>query len=271
MQEFALAISNPPHGQVDLLKAAPTLGLAPADLRLKAIYRVPEIWLADTNRGQVERATQTLREAGLNVQLVTGDQLLEVPRQGAVKSFSFMEDQFVAALPRALTATLGYDEQVIAVFHTPRDSSGARPSAIVGARTSAALGVLGAAGQPKDSAFFDMYRPREGEVVRLWVVQDGMDFSGLGIQKVPSQAGNMRKFVTEWESRFQRATIDRRLVNLQLRRPMTPATPRTALEQRKGFSFASLGLSQLLDAIAPDLQDIGQADFASRLIYLTTR
>jgi hypothetical protein len=52
---------------------------------------------------------------------------------------------------------------------------------------------------------------------------------------------------------------------------MTPATPRTALEQRKGFSFASRGLSQLLDTIAPDLQDTGHADFSSRLVYLTTR
>ena len=237
---------------------------------MKAIYQVPEIWLADADRGQVERAAQTLREAGLSVRVVSGDQLLEIPRQGAVISFSFREDQFVAALAHA-TARLAYDEQVFAVFHTPRDLGDARPSGVLGARTSAALGVAGAAGQPKDSAFFDIYHSREGEVMRLWMVQDGVDFSGLGDQKVPSQAGNMRKFVAEWESRFQRATVDRRLVNLQLRQPMTPATPGPALEQRKGFSFASRGLSELLDTIAPDLQDTDQADFSSRLVYLTTR
>ncbi len=247
MKQFTLAISDPPHGRVDLRKAAPTLGLAAGDLRMKAIYQVPEIWLADTDRRQVERATQTLRAAGLNVRVVSSYRLLEVPRQGAVISFSFREHRFVAALAHA-TATLAYEEKVFAV-----------------------LGVVGAAGQPQDSAFFDIYRSREGEVMRLWIVQDGVDFSGLGDQKVPSQAGNMRKFVAEWESRFQRATIDRRLVNLQLRRPMTPATPRPALEQRKGFSFASRGLSELLDTMAPDLQDTGHADFSSRLVYLTTR
>ena len=247
MKQFTLAISDPPHGRVDLRKAAPTLGLAAGDLRMKAIYQVPEIWLADTDRRQVERATQTLRKAGLNVRVVSGDRLLEVPRQGAVISFSFTEHQFVAALAHA-TARLAYDEQVFAV-----------------------LGVEGAAGQPKDSVFFDIYRSREGEVMRLWIVQDGVDFSGLGDQKVPSQAGNMRKFVTEWESRFQRATVDRRLVNLQHRRPRTPATPGPALEQRKGFSFASRGLSELLDTIAPDLQGTGHSDFSSRLVYLTTR
>ncbi len=270
MKQFTLAISDPPHGQVDLRKAAPTLGLAAADLRMKALYQVPEIWLADTDRRQVERATQTLRKAGLNVRIVGGHRLLEVPPQGAVISFSFRVDRFVAALAHA-TATLVYDEQVFAVFHTPADLGDARPSGLLGARTNGALGVVGAAGQPKDFAFFDIYRSREGEVMRLWIVQDGVDFSGLGDQKVPSQAGNMRKFVAEWESRFQRATIDRRLVNLQLRQPMTPVTPGPALEQRKGFSFASRGLSQLLDTIAPDLQDTGHADFSSRLVYLTTR
>ena len=84
MKQFTLAISDPPHGQVDLRKAAPTLGLAAADLRMKAIYQVPEIWLADADRGQVERATRTLREAGLNVRVDSSDGLLEVPRQGAV-------------------------------------------------------------------------------------------------------------------------------------------------------------------------------------------
>ena len=67
MQEFTLAISDPPHGQIDLQKAAPALGLAPADLRMKTTYRVPEIWLADPDRGQVEPGAVTLREAGLNV------------------------------------------------------------------------------------------------------------------------------------------------------------------------------------------------------------
>ncbi len=269
MQEFTLAISDPPHGQIDLRKAAPALGLAPADLRMKTTYRVPEIWLADPDRGEVERGAVTLREAGLNIRVVSGDQLLDVPRQGAVVSFAFTADQFEAALGVA-TATLAYDEQVFAVFHTPGLPGDARPSGVLGARTSAAFGVLGTEGQPGDPAFFDIYRSNEGEVMRLWMVQDGVDFSGLGDQMIPSQAGNMRRFVAEWESRFQRATVDRRLVNLPLRKPMTSAT-KPELEQRKGFSFASWGLSELLDTIAPDLHDTGQADFSSRLVYLTTR
>lgn len=270
MQEYTLVISNPPHGQVDLPKAAPVLGLAPVELRMKTLYRVPEIWLADPDRNRIEEAARTLQDAGLNAAIAPGEEFLTLPVQAKVLSFSFADEHLVAAVGSA-RVELPYDVQVIAVLHTPREGGGTRTSEVLGARTSAAMAVPGAAGQPKDSAFFDMYTSREGKLVRLSVVQDVADFSGLGAQKLPSAAGNMRKFVSEWEGRFPQATVDRRLVNLQLRKTIALAKPSAAPEQRKWFSFASKGFTELIDTIAPELKRITQADFSSWLIYLTMR
>jgi hypothetical protein len=40
---------------------------------------------------------------------------------------------------------------------------------------------------------------------------------------------------------------------------------------RKGYSFATAALSQLLDSIDPAMKDMTQFELASRLAYLTTR
>jgi hypothetical protein len=41
-------------------------------------------------------------------------------------------------------------------------------------------------------------------------------------------------------------------------------------QRRKGYSFASPGLHQLLQKIAPALADSTNTDFSSRLAFLTT-
>ncbi len=38
---------------------------------------------------------------------------------------------------------------------------------------------------------------------------------------------------------------------------------------RKGFSFATTALSNLLESIAPELKDLNQFELASRLCFLT--
>jgi hypothetical protein len=84
-------------------------------------------------------------------------------------------------------------------------------------------------------------------------------------------ADNMVMFLAEFEDKFSEARVDRRLVGMQPRsRPML--SKRTAITgQRKGFSFATAALSQLLESLSPDLKNVNQFDLASRLAYITDR
>lgn len=254
MHAYTLVVSSPPHGsEVDFAKAAACLGLVPADFRIKTFFHVPEIWLAGTDRGNVEEAAQTLQDAGLNVVVVTGAEFHHVPPQSQVRTFTFGEKHFVAGL-REGNAELAYDDPIMAVVHTPSSDTAT-------------------SGEADDSncAFLDMYLTRGSEVQRISVLQDTVDFEGLGEMKLPSRAGNMRKFFTEWEARFTQATIDRNLMNLRPRKTVTLEDLSGVKERRKGFSYGSRGLLELLDILAPDLSAVGQADFSSRLLYLTTR
>ena len=40
---------------------------------------------------------------------------------------------------------------------------------------------------------------------------------------------------------------------------------------RRGFSYATEALAQLLASLSPDLKDLSQPDLSSRLAYLTNR
>ena len=253
MQAYTLVVSSPPHSsEVDFHKAAACLVLFPADIRMKTIFHVPEVWLADTDRGKVGKAAQTLQDAGLSVVVVTGAEFHKVPPQSEVRTFTFGDGHFVAGL-REGKVELAYDDPVLAVMHTPSTDEAARAEA-----------------GDSNPAFLDMYLTRGTEVQRISVLEDTVDFEGLEDKKVPSQHGNMRKFFTEWEARFPQATIDRTLMNLRPRKTITLEELTAVEEQRKGFSYGSRGLLELLDILAPDLAAVGLADFSSRLIYLTT-
>ncbi len=90
MDTYTLVVSNPPHEkEVDASRAAPCFGLTAADVRMKANYVAPEIWVMGTVRSKMEDAARTLREAGLNVVVVAGRDLANIPAPARVKSLSF--------------------------------------------------------------------------------------------------------------------------------------------------------------------------------------
>ena len=267
-----LVISNPPHGVCDSRRAAPQLGLTPAEATLKANYPVPEIWLALEDRAQAEAAARELTEAGLHVTVVAGEELRDVPPREHVRSFAFEETGVVLEL-EDLDVTLAYDAPIIAVFCAPRPAAAGDAGRPVGSRPSEAVRH---AAEPAvahlSGGFLDMYASLDGKLRRLSVVQGVTEFSGLGHAALPSAAGNLMKFVGEVEARFSHAQVDRRMALLHARR-RTSMTGMTAPsgQQRKGFSYGTETLASLLASISPDLKDLSEFELSSRLAYLTRR
>jgi hypothetical protein len=219
---------------------------------MKAKYVAPEIWVMSTVRSKMEDAAQTLREAGLNVVVIAGKDLADIPAPTRAKSFSF-DDTYLLAVVENIDVGLPYDAPITAVFCKAPDGS---PAELTG---------------PTGSAVLDIYGSRKGELLRISFVQEVLDFSGLGYVRPPTAEGSMLKFVAECEQRFTKVRFDRRLVEVRLRRSLIvdTAAPQPYEQQRKGFSYATKGLAALLESISPDLKDISQFELGSRLAYLT--
>jgi hypothetical protein len=79
----------------------------------------------------------------------------------------------------------------------------------------------------------------------------------------------MEALVGSCEDRFGRGHMDRRLVGMRLRARghFRPA----GSEHRRGFSFASPGLTALLAAVSDGLDHVSQPELSARLAFLTQR
>jgi hypothetical protein len=238
-----LVISHPPHGEVDPELAAPVLGISPVDVRLKAHHPVPEIWLAASTPEAAAARAATLRRAGLWAVVVPGQALAETPGCNPVVSFSFEERELLLCGHEEVR--LGYDLSVIGVLFTPRPGEG---------RGTAPL------------AFLDLYAVPGGRVGRWTFLQGTTGFEGMGDRKTASFGMNVHAFAADIEQRFAKSTIDKRLVNLQVRRRLGAPPPGTA---RHGYSFATTALNELLEAIRPGLSMLEHEDLTSRLAFLT--
>lgn len=295
MENPTLIVSNPPHDDIDPALAAPCFGLSPAEVRMKANYPIPEVWLTDGEGANVGPTADILRTAGLNIVSVPGQDLAEIPQQTMVKSFAFTDAGLTLNLEDS-QVDLSHDEKLIAVFCQPRaaagESSGVsanplteglrqRRSGVFMARDSLMgfgagprASLSGGEAESAESPFFDIYVPGESPSARprrVSLVQDQVDFSGLGDLKLPRAGDNMVMFVAEFEDKFSEARVDRRLVGMQPR-SRAMVSKRTPISgERKGFSFATAALSQLLESLSPDLKAINQFDLASRLAYLTDK
>ena len=119
--------------------------------------------------------------------------------------------------------------------------------------------------------FLDLYALSDTGPLRISIVREITSFSGLPAN--PS-AGlpPMQNLVAECENRFENVYVDRRLEDMTLRgsaRVVTGESP--PQPTRKGFSYATEALAELLGSLSPDLRDISQPDLSSRLAYLTNR
>ena len=275
-----LLISNPPHGDVNALEAASHFGLTAAEVGMKANYGLSEIWFADEDEAKLQEVADALEAAGLNVILVPGGDLIEIPGQTPAESFAFTDEGLQVDLADP-TQTVAYDAPVIAVYGRPRVDmqEGKTPARSIASqvsswgragvrRPSSPDAVVGGVGV---SPFLDLYTRSDTGLLRISIVQEVTSFSQLPDN--PSHGlSTMRNLVAECENRFENAYVDRRLVDMGLRgiaRVVTGASPDDPV--RTGFSYATEALAELLGSLSPDLKDLHQTDLSSRLAYLTAR
>jgi len=290
MTDVTLIVSNPPQREADAQTAAPAFGLSPAEVRMKANYPIPEIWFSHSDERKVTAIAESLRQNGFRVSVATGHDLAAIPRQTSVESFVFTDNGLHLSFGDS-ELDLAYAARCVAVLCKPRSEhqSGYQRSSTETFRASITqAGSFGAGGTVRssmdallsskeaartgNSAFLDIYASRDGRAERFTVIQDVVDFSGLP-KVFPGKAENMAAFVSEFDERFRTARLDKRLVDMRIRQGPTVSQPQPAdgPNRRKGFSYTTVGLAQLLESISDDLKDLGETELASRLAYLTTR
>lgn len=277
MATYRLVLSDPPQGEFDAAEAARLLDLSAEQLLGKAQYPVPEIWFAHPDSQRVEDVARALTESGCKVTVVSSDELASLPPRTRIRSFAFTERGLIAQLDGGAETLVPYDRPVVAVFCRPKEvppelGRVRRTSGYVSYRDvvvdswgpNTAFAEQGSDTVP----FLDVYVPANGAPRRLTVIQNAVNFSGLG-RVQPRAASNMDALVDNCEDRFSRVHVDRRLVGMRLRARGGPRPPGS--EHRRGFSYASPGLNALLHAVSTRLEAISQAELSARLAFLTRR
>jgi hypothetical protein len=238
---------------------------------------VPEIWFAHPDSARAGDVAAALREAQCRVAVFDSSELVGVPPRSKVKSFSFTDHGLMAHLDTE-DAEVRYDTGVVAVFCRPRETAD-RPSSPT-RRTSSFFSIKdrlvesGSGGHEAPSAeddsipFLDLYLPVEAALRRYTVLQNAVNFSGLG-RVQPRAADNMEALVGSCEDRFGTNHVDRRLVGMRLRRGLSKRSPGS--EHRRGFSYASPGLLALLAALERGLENVTQPELSTRLAFLATQ
>jgi hypothetical protein len=266
-----LVVSDPPHREIDLERAAELLGLTPAEARMKANFAAPEVWLASPEREQADDAAASLNEAGLNVVVLDARSIADVSGPRPAASFAFGETTFVARF-RDGESVIAYDAPILGVFCKPPSaversapsrkyygSQGAAVQRVVGLDRNRATEAL------ESNAMLDLYVRQDHDASRITIGQNLTEFSGLGAAMQLSGSANMRMCVSECANRFRHFVLDNRLENVRVRQRHDTALAR---EERKLFSFGTLGLKRLLASISPELGDLTQFEIGSRLAFL---
>jgi hypothetical protein len=238
------------------------VGLAVADFALKVNYPIPEIWAAREDEAGARSIAAGLRSAGARVVLIPAAALAAVPPRWPVQAAQLSE-QGLSLLAEGRRVEVGWTLSVTGVYYTPRAAApGTKEVPLRGVRER---------GAPCDGPFFELYVPRGELADRLAILPDVTAFSGLEHQGPLSPAGKVARFAQLCEERLTAGRVDRRLVNMQVRHWPPAGTLTGGQLVRRGFSFASAGLGDLLERIGPAVVGLSHCEFASRLAYLTWR
>jgi hypothetical protein len=219
----SMVVSNPPHNGVDHGRAAELLGLTPAEMRMKANFRAPEIWLAFADDGQASDAVASLRSTGLSVEVVSGYSLVSIPGPAPVSSFAFTDAEFVAHMVDS-ELRFPYEAPTLGVFCKPpygfgSASTAPSPKPSWGrssthvfldrlTRTGHEQAKLGASGALELMANLDLYISVEEGFSRVSITRELVDFSGLGDLMSPGRDANMTTCIAECERLFNQFTLD---------------------------------------------------------------
>jgi hypothetical protein len=76
----------------------------------------------------------------------------------------------------------------------------------------------------------------------------------MGARQSSSFGANVRNLAADVEQRFPAMRVDRRLMNMQVRRRGGSAPAGGPV--RQGYSFATAALNRLLESIAPGLSEL---------------
>ncbi len=274
VQPQILVVSDPPHGDVDDDAVAEILGLALVDAQQKIGFPAPEVLLA-SDPDPASDVAEALTRAGLRVAVIDGHGLADIPWPAPVSSFDFGGESLLVRLSGD-DVEIPYDTPVVGVYcKPPSDLATEGPS---GDGLEGGTARLGSG----DDGFaiaeglewvtnLDLYFTQGGTLRRISIVQDVVDFSGLGGMKRPTGAENMATTIAECERRFHRFELDARLEGLRPRNRFLGGDVGFDLDMRKLFSFGTLLLRQVLDSISPEIRDIPQYELGSRLAYLMSR
>lgn len=247
MQPQILVVSDPPHGDVDYEAVARMLGLEPSDVKLKAAFPAPEI-LAASDRVRAEALGRSLAQEGLSIRVLDGYELAGVPWAELASDVAFGDRALSATLSGGRLVELPYGLPLFGVFLEPPpelDRVPESPRGDLGTVEGPAL-----ADALEWSTHLDLYYGEGGETRRI-VVADGA-----------------AELVGTIEERFVDVDVDRRLQNVRPRQRFVAGEAGFDLDLRKAFSFGTLLLRQVMESISPDLRDIPQYEFASRLSYV---
>jgi hypothetical protein len=277
--DYSLVVSNPPHAEVDAVKAAEVLQLAPAEARIKANYPAPEIWLAAPNRDQLEAAAGQLGNAGLSTAMLAATDLLDVPKQVRATAFEFTDTHLSATVDGAVLE-IPYDLPGHLIYCKPPDTQeGGRTKSTTASwvgkpSTSAMLGALSASPKMEaeadgsELAFLDLFARVSGEERRITLVEGVVDFATRDPHQIRVR---LAACVRDCESRFTQMTCDRRMENLRVRRRTMVSTLDEMADRRKLLSYGSRALHMLLEGVSADLTGVTQSELCSRLSYLMSR
>lgn len=266
------------------------LGLGESEARIKFNYGAPEVWSVSDDEERAALVADALRAAGLSVSVVPAQDLLTVPPSSLVLSFSLADDGLVAETAEG-EVRLGYDTPTTGVFcKPPADFASGDPGVetphaargTIGPRARNAivnrLSGLGHSRLHQETVELLERRTNldlcfaNGEGLRRISVALGVvDFSGLGEAASGRDIKNMETFVAECERRFTDLVIDKRLENVRPRQRLTLANPVPGSPDRKLFSFGTVALKDLLEAVSPELGNLTQFELGTRLSYLLRR
>lgn len=247
MQPQILVVSDPPHSDVDHEAAARMLGLEPSDMRLKAAFPAPEI-LAASDRVRAEALGRSLTKEGLSIGVVDGYELAEVPWAEPATNPTLEEKVLSATLPGGRTVELPYGLPLLGVFLKPPPEIDRPP--VTSPDDSGAVEGPALADALEWSTHLDLYFGEGGRTRRIVLVEGAAEL------------------VDAIEERFADVDVDRRMQDIRPRQRFVAGEAGFDPDLRKAFSFGTLLLRHVMESISPELRDIPQYEFASRLSYV---
>jgi hypothetical protein len=265
-----LVVADPPHGDVNEKAAAALIGLPSGETRLKLDFRAPEV-LAVSSPGGAADTAGSLRAAGVNVMVCDGRELARIPWPSLASSFELGRQGVLFRVGEELME-LPYDAPALGVVcRPPSDFAPFPPDA--GATVTATVGTAGLAATEamEGMAHLDLYFEGRGELRRVAIAEGLVDFSGLGEQLRDDPADNFSNTVAELRRRFGRMDVDDRLDGVRPRRRFVAGEEGFNPDMRKRYAFGTLILRHVLESISPELRDLTQYDFGSRLAYVLSR